>query len=88
MIVGMPPLDATVTFPAYSMFYDEKRLLGSNFGSAHVRRDFPKLVSLVDGGALDLAHMVTRTIPLADVNDAFASMLDGEVIRSVIVPET
>ena len=36
VIVGMPAFDATVTFPAYSMFYDEKRLLGSNFGSARV----------------------------------------------------
>jgi S-(hydroxymethyl)glutathione dehydrogenase/alcohol dehydrogenase len=86
VIVGMPRFDATVTFPAYSMFHDEKALLGSNFGSAHVRRDFPRLVALVEGGSLDLAHMVTRTIALDGVNDAFAAMLDGEVIRSVIVP--
>jgi len=86
VIVGMPAFDATVTFPAYSMFYDEKRLLGSNFGSARVRRDFPKLIALVEAGSLDLAHMVTTTIALEDVNDAFAAMVSGEVIRSVIVP--
>jgi S-(hydroxymethyl)glutathione dehydrogenase/alcohol dehydrogenase len=85
VIVGMPAFDATVTFPAYSMFYDEKRLLGCNFGTAHVRRDFPRLVALIEGGALDVAHMVTATIALEDVNDAFAAMLSGDVIRSVIV---
>ena len=86
VIVGMPAFDATVTFPAYSMFFEEKRLLGSNYGSAHVRRDFPRLVSLIEGGALDVAHMVTKTIALEDVNEAFAAMLSGDVIRSVIVP--
>jgi S-(hydroxymethyl)glutathione dehydrogenase/alcohol dehydrogenase len=86
VIVGMPAFDATVTFPAYSLFYDEKRLLGCNFGSAHVRRDFPRLVTLIEDGALDIGHMVTRRIGLDDVNDAFAAMTAGEVIRSVIVP--
>lgn len=86
VIVGMPAFDATVTFPAYSMFYDEKRLLGSNYGSAQVRRDFPRLVSLIEGGSLDIAPMVTRTIALEEVNEAFAALLSGEVIRSVIVP--
>lgn len=88
VIVGMPRVDATVTFPAYSLFHDEKALLGCNFGSAHVRRDFPRLVALIESGALDVATMVTRTIPLEAVNDAFASMLAGEVIRSVIVPSS
>lgn len=86
VIVGMPRFDATVTFPAYSLFHDEKALLGCNFGSAHVRRDFPRLVGLVEEGALDLATMVTQTISLDEVNDAFAKMAAGEVIRSVIVP--
>jgi S-(hydroxymethyl)glutathione dehydrogenase/alcohol dehydrogenase len=86
VVVGMPYLDATVTFPAYSIFFDEKRLLGCNYGSASVRRDFPMLVSLIEAGRLDLARMVTQTIALDQVNDAFAAMTAGEVIRTVIVP--
>lgn len=86
VIVGMPRVDATVTLSAYSVFHDEKALLGCNFGSAHVRRDFPRLVAMVERGALDLGHMVSHTIALEAVNDAFAAMLAGDVIRSVIVP--
>lgn len=86
VIVGMPGFDATVTFPAYALFAEEKRLLGSNFGSACVRRDFPRLVSLIEGGALDISHMVTKIIGLDEVDGAFAAMTAGEVIRSVIVP--
>ncbi len=86
VIVGMPAFDATVTFPAYALFSDEKLLVGSNYGSAQVRRDFPRLVALAESGALDLASMVSRTIALDDVNAAFEAMTSGEVVRSVIVP--
>jgi S-(hydroxymethyl)glutathione dehydrogenase/alcohol dehydrogenase len=85
VVVGMPAFDATVTFPGMSMFYDNKRLLGSMYGSAQVRRDFPRLVRLVETGRLDLGSMVSRHIHLDEVNDAFRAMEAGEVIRSVIV---
>jgi S-(hydroxymethyl)glutathione dehydrogenase/alcohol dehydrogenase len=42
-------------------------------------------VSLVEHGKLDLAHMITRTMSLDDVNEAFRAMQAGEVIRSVLV---
>lgn len=85
VVVGMPAFDATVTFPAMGLFYENKRLLGSMYGSAQVRRDFPRLVRLVETGRLDLGSMVSRHIHLDDVNDAFRAMEAGEVIRSVIV---
>ncbi len=85
VVVGMPAFDETVTFPGMSMFYDNKRLLGSMYGSAQVRRDFPRFVRLVETGRLDLGSMVSRHIHLDEVNDAFRAMEAGEVIRSVIV---
>jgi S-(hydroxymethyl)glutathione dehydrogenase/alcohol dehydrogenase len=85
IIVGMPRVDATVTFPAISLFSDEKKMLGCMYGSAQVRRDFPRLVGLVETGRLDIGSMVSRRISLEEVNDAFRAMQAGEVIRSVIV---
>jgi S-(hydroxymethyl)glutathione dehydrogenase/alcohol dehydrogenase len=84
VVVGMPRMDAMVSFPAFGMFYDEKRTLGCVYGSAQVRRDFPRFVELVETGRLDLAAMVSRRIALDEVNDAFRAMEAGEVIRSVI----
>ena len=54
------------------------------YGSAQVRRDFPKLIGLVETGKLDLGDMVSRTISLDEVNDGLRAMEQGEVIRSVI----
>jgi S-(hydroxymethyl)glutathione dehydrogenase/alcohol dehydrogenase len=78
-------MEATVTFPAMQLFYDEKKTLGCLYGSAQVRRDFPKLVNLVETGRLDIGSMVSRRIKLDEINDAFRAMQAGEVIRSVIV---
>jgi S-(hydroxymethyl)glutathione dehydrogenase / alcohol dehydrogenase len=85
VVVGMPAADSSVTFPGLSLFFEGKQLLGCVYGSAQVRRDFPRFVRLVESGRLDLASMVTRHIHLDEVNDAFRAMQDGEVIRSVIV---
>ena len=77
--------DATVTFPAMALFAGNKALLGCMYGSAQVRRDFPRFVQLVETGRLDIGSMVSRHITLDEVNDAFRAMEAGEVIRSVIV---
>ena len=58
--------------------------MGCVYGSAQVRRDFPRLISLAETGRLDLGAMVSRRIGLDEVNEAFRAMDAGEVIRSVI----
>jgi S-(hydroxymethyl)glutathione dehydrogenase/alcohol dehydrogenase len=84
VIVGMARYDAVVTLPAISLFAENKRILGTMYGAAQVRRDFPRFVSLAETGRLDLGTMVSRRIHLHEVNDAFRAMEAGEVIRSVI----
>jgi S-(hydroxymethyl)glutathione dehydrogenase/alcohol dehydrogenase len=84
VVVGMPRMDSQVTLSGFGLFYDEKRLLGCVYGSAQVRRDFPRFISLVEAGRLDVGSMVSRRIALDEVNDAFRAMEAGEVIRSVI----
>jgi S-(hydroxymethyl)glutathione dehydrogenase/alcohol dehydrogenase len=84
-VVGMARAEATFTLSAFDIFYSEKTLVGSKYGSAQVRRDFQRFVDLIETGRLDTSSMVSRTIKLDDVNDAFRAMEAGEVIRSVIV---
>jgi S-(hydroxymethyl)glutathione dehydrogenase/alcohol dehydrogenase len=84
VIIGMPPLDATVTFSAVELMTNDKRITGCFYGSANVRRDFPRFVELAETGRLDLEAMVTRRIDLAEVNAALDAVERGDVIRSVI----
>jgi S-(hydroxymethyl)glutathione dehydrogenase/alcohol dehydrogenase len=85
VIVGVTNPVQTIEVPTFDLFFQEKTVKGSYFGSAQFRRDFPRFIDLVEAGRLDLGSMVTRTCGLDDVNDAFRAMQAGEVIRSVIV---
>jgi S-(hydroxymethyl)glutathione dehydrogenase/alcohol dehydrogenase len=87
VVVGVPRADADLSFPAMGLIFGERRVLGSLYGSAQVRRDFPRLVRLAESGELQLDAMVSRRIHLHEVNDAFAALRAGEVIRSVIVDD-
>ena len=84
VMVGVPRLDTDITIPPMSVL-SEKHILGCVYGSARVRRDFPRFIALVEQGRLDVGHMVSRTMHLDDVNEAIRAMQSGEVIRSVLV---
>ena len=84
VIVGVGRLTEEVKFNAFELFYNEKNLKGSMFGSANVRLDFDRLLRLWKYGKLDLEGMISRRIKLGEVNEAFRAMQQGEVIRSVI----
>jgi S-(hydroxymethyl)glutathione dehydrogenase/alcohol dehydrogenase len=84
VIVGVGRAEQIVELSAYDLFFQEKRILPSFYGSADVRRDFPRLLSLWKAGKLDLEGMISQRITLEEVNDAFEAMKTGEVIRSVI----
>ncbi len=84
VVIGMAPIDDTVTFSAVELMANDKHLTGCMYGSANVRRDFQRFVDLAESGRLDLDAMVTRRIRLDDVNDALGAVDRGDVIRSVI----
>jgi S-(hydroxymethyl)glutathione dehydrogenase/alcohol dehydrogenase len=84
VMVGMTRAEAQITIPTFDLFFNEKTLKGCKYGSAQVRRDFQRYADLIETGRLDLDTMVSRTIALDQVNDAFTAMEKGEVIRSVI----
>ena len=84
VIVGVGRIEEEVKFSAFELFYTDKNLRGSMYGSSNVRTFMPKLLRLWKAGKLDLESMITRRIQLDDINDAFTAMQAGQVIRSVI----
>lgn len=84
VIVGVGKLTEMVQFSAFELFFNEKNLKGSMYGSANVRTDFDRLLRLWRQGKLDLEGMISRRIKVDEVNEAFRAMQAGEVIRSVI----
>ena len=62
-----------------------KEIKGTIFGSLNPRADIPKLLSLYREGQLKLDELITKRYPLADINEGYRAMRDGENIRGVIV---
>ena len=57
---------------------------GTAFGGARGRSDVPRIVDWYMQGKIEIDRMITHTMPLADINKAFALMRDGKSIRSVV----
>ena len=58
---------------------------GSAFGGARGRTDVPKIVDWYMEGKIRIDELITHTMPLDKINDAFHLMHEGESIRSVVV---
>ena len=84
VFIGIPKLDAIVALTGFQLQAEGKRLMGSLFGSANVRRDFPRLIELAETGRLHLESMVSRHFKLDDVNQAFHELEAGTVVRGVL----
>ena len=83
--VGVPTPGMTIDLPMTEFFGRGGRLKPSWYGDCLPSRDFPVLVDLYLQGRLDLDGFVSETIPLDGVEEAFARMQRGEVLRSVVV---
>ncbi len=84
IVVGAAPREDQVTLPAAS-FLGERMLRGSAYGSVGPRMAMPRLIDLYQKGRLKLDELITRTYPLAEVNEAMGALERGEVVRAVLV---
>lgn len=88
VIAGIAPMGSSTNFPGSIIARQEKRVVGSYYGSADPHRDFPKIIDLYMSGKLKLDELVTRTYALDEINQAFEDMLSGANARGVILFES
>jgi Zn-dependent alcohol dehydrogenase len=62
----------------------EKRLIGSLYGSGQPTVDIPRLVELYRDGKLKLRELVTHSYRLDEVNDALSTLAAGTDARGII----
>jgi S-(hydroxymethyl)mycothiol dehydrogenase len=85
VLVGVPTPDMMLEMPLIDFFSRGGALKSSWYGDCLPERDFPTLVDLYQQGRLPLEKFVSERIKLDQVEDAFATMHRGEVLRSVVV---
>jgi Zn-dependent alcohol dehydrogenase len=82
--IGMPSAREKVRLRVGG-FFQEKRISGCVYGSAHAHRDIPRLMELSRTGELRLDPLVSEELPLERVQEAMDSLARGEGARHVVV---
>ena len=85
VLVGVPTPEMTIELPLLDVFGRGGALKSSWYGDCLPTRDFPMLTELHLQGRLDLDAFVTEEIHLDQVEQAFAKMHTGDVLRSVVI---
>ena len=84
-IIGMIPFGTKIELHGFEFLRGEKKIQGSSMGSNRFRIDMPRLVEHYLKGRLHLDDWISARIKLTEINDGFANMKAGKVLRSVIM---
>ena len=86
VVVGVCPAGTRLSLDP-TLFLQQRTLTGTSFGGGRQRTDVPMLIDLFMDGRYRLKEMISRRMPLSEINEAFDLLRQGEVKRSVIVYE-
>ena len=84
VIIGVAPAGAEISTRPFQLVTG-RNWRGSAFGGARGRTDVPKIVDWYMDGKIQIDPMITHTMGLDKINDAFHLMHSGESIRSVVL---
>ncbi len=85
VLTGLPsPRLNSIAVALQDFILMNKTLCGTMFGSCNPKSDIPVLATLYQSGQLLLDEMITKRYGLDDVNEAYADLAAGELIRGVI----
>jgi S-(hydroxymethyl)glutathione dehydrogenase / alcohol dehydrogenase len=84
VLTGLSRLDAQGAIQMFPFVMQEKRLIGSVYGSGEPRKDIPRLVSLFREGRLKLRELAAREYPLEGINTALDALAAADGARGII----
>jgi NDMA-dependent alcohol dehydrogenase len=85
VLTGLPsPSTDSMAVRLQDFILMNKTLCGTVFGSCNPKSDIALLATLYESGQLLLDEMITKRYGLDEINDAYADLAAGELIRGVI----
>lgn len=79
--------ELNVNLPGSELTLWRKQVRGSVFGDCNPTTDIPRLLGLYKAGKLKLDELITGTYRLADINKGYEDLLNGTIVRGVVVHE-
>ncbi|HVJ14232.1 MAG TPA: S-(hydroxymethyl)glutathione dehydrogenase/class III alcohol dehydrogenase [Polyangiaceae bacterium] len=84
VIIGVAPAGAEISTRPFQLVTG-RVWKGTAFGGARGRRDVPKIVDWYMDKKIEIDPLITHTLPLERINEAFELMHAGKSIRTVVV---
>ncbi len=84
VIIGVAPAGAEIATRPFQLVTG-RVWRGTAFGGAKGRTQVPQIVDWYMDGKIEIDDMITHTMPLDEINEAFDLMHRGESIRSVVI---
>ncbi len=84
VLVGLGAGEAEMQVPTAKVIRQEKQILGCYYGSTNPARDFGRILDLYQKGRIPLENLITRTYTLDEINEAFADLNAGKLLRGVV----
>lgn len=85
VLAGLTPMGSASNLAGALITRQEKTIKGSYYGGVHPQRDFPFFLELYLQGKLKLNELISREYRLEQINEAFETMLSGEMARGIIL---
>ena len=83
VVVGAAPLGDMLSIAPYELLLG-KTLVGSMLGNVRSQLDVPRYVDFYMEGQLPVEKLVSKYYKLDEINEAFADLEQGEIIRGVV----
>jgi S-(hydroxymethyl)glutathione dehydrogenase/alcohol dehydrogenase len=87
ILTGLSRVDGVGNVQMFPLVMQEKKLIGSVYGSGRPAEDIARLANWYLQGRLKLRELVSRTYRLAEINEALGALGASAGARGIILPE-
>jgi S-(hydroxymethyl)glutathione dehydrogenase/alcohol dehydrogenase len=84
VLTGLARVDGQASIATFPFVMQDKRLIGSVYGSGDPVQDIVRLVSWYQEGRLQLRELVTRTYALSEINAALTALGSSDGARGIV----
>jgi Zn-dependent alcohol dehydrogenase len=86
VLVGQPGENSLASFPPYGLSQFDQNIVGSMVGSIRPYIDYPKYLRLAENGKINLKGLISKKMPLSEINQALKILEEGNVNRILLIP--
>ena len=86
VFIGQPVEESLASFPSYGLSQFDQNIIGSMVGLIRPYINYSKYLHLAEYGKINLKGLISRKMPLTEINRALKILEEGNVNRILLIP--